>query len=47
MVRCLENIRRLEGAPSVPLQDVPADFFPDELSDYLISKRGPSEFLDN
>jgi histone deacetylase 1/2 len=46
MVRCLENIRRLEGAPSVQKHDVPPDFFTDELRDRLSSTKNESEFYD-
>jgi len=43
MIRCLEHVRRLEGAPSVQFQDVPPDFFSDSLK-HRVQRRSPFEF---
>ena len=46
MIRCLENIRRLEGAPSVQRQDIPHDYFPIEFREKLQTKETNLEFYD-
>lgn len=45
MIRCLENIKRLEAAPSVQRQDVPPDFFPNDLRE-RVQKRSPMEYYE-
>mmetsp|Transcript_5740 Transcript_5740/g.6380 ORF Transcript_5740/g.6380 Transcript_5740/m.6380 type:complete len:409 (+) Transcript_5740:213-1439(+) len=44
LVECLQNVKSLEGAPSVQIQDVPPDFFPQDDTDdnmkHFVKKRG-------
>ena len=47
MIRCLENIRRLEGAPSVQRQDVPPDFFSSDFREKISGRETVLEFYDN
>ena len=46
MIRCLENIRRLEGAPSVQRQDVPSDYLPNEIREKISSRETVLEYFD-
>jgi histone deacetylase 1/2 len=47
MIRCLENIRRLEGAPSVQRQDVPPDFFSSDFREKIAGRETVLEYYDN
>ena len=46
MIRCFENIRKLEGAPSIPLQDRLPDFTSDELRK-RVTRRNPMSYDDD
>lgn len=46
IARCLENIRRIEAAPSVQKQDIPPDLFPPEVLNKLHPKQSDLEFYD-
>jgi histone deacetylase 1/2 len=47
VIRCLESIRMLEGAPSVQKHDILPDFFPPEFQEQLQQgKQSESEFYD-
>lgn len=45
LIRSFEHLKQLEGAPSVPMQDLLSDFFPDGLKK-RVTRRDPTDFYD-